>query len=184
MGAGHFLRHRQLRGAALLDLFSRPAPGDEPLLLRGFGTSEADDGIEFSFDLCFKQQRDDHHRHRAPFSAPGQKLLPPEMGDAGMGDGFKFCARGWVGKNNLGQPLAAQLPGSIAQPSTERLTDFFERRLTWLHHLPGEVIGINDRKATRLQKPRRRGFAHADAAGQAKGSHAKRSRSPGRGTAA
>ena len=92
IGAGDLLVNGHLGGDALLDLFRRPAPGQQTFALGGGGASGANDLVEMRFGARFKQQWNDDDGERAVFATPGFDLSEPVFADSGMEDGFKFFA--------------------------------------------------------------------------------------------
>src|SRR5881397_2547416 len=73
MGEGNFLIGRPLRGDTLVDLFSRPTAGGKALALRGGGTGNADDDVEFGFCAGLEEERNDD----SAFGGRCRRDVPP-----------------------------------------------------------------------------------------------------------
>ncbi len=172
MGAGDFLIHGPLRRASLRNLFRRPSPGGQSLLLGGRRTSHADDFLEMSFRLRLKQERDDDHGQRAIFLPPQFHPGQPSGADARMQNSFKFFPGGRISKNTAAEFGAVQFTGGSENAGPEFLPDFGQGGLAGLDQLARQFIRINDAHAPRQKETGGGGFAHPHAAGQTAKFHA------------
>ncbi len=119
----------------------------------------------------FKEQGDDDGAAGAAGFAPGVRFGLPDRPDAGMEDGFQIGAGGGKGEDLPGQLLPVQTPVRKENRGAESFPDFRQGGLPRLNDLAGDVVGINDRHAVLPEQLAGGGFAHGDAAGDAKKFH-------------
>ena len=166
IGAGNFLFNRPLRGQALLDLIWRPTAREQSFALGGGGTGDANDFVEMGFGPGFEQQWNHNDGERAVFLAPDFNLGEPAFADARMEDGFKFFARGGIGKNDFRQFIATKPAVRGDDFFAEFSLNFGEGGLAGLNELPREFVGVHHLRAAGAEESGSGGFAHAHAAGQ------------------
>jgi hypothetical protein len=89
----------------------------------------------------------------------------PKLLNSGMKNGFKPEAGDGFGKDTFGQFFSTQASVSPDDVFAKNLPNFLKSRLTWLDHLPRQLVGINDRDTSSLEQRAGSGFAHSYATG-------------------
>src|SRR5437762_9532319 len=102
------------------------------------------------------------------FIAPEGDLTLPERADAWMQDGFELSAGGGISEGQAGHFIAAETSIGGENLGAKGLSDLGKGGLARFNELAGEKIGINDRDTAVTQELISGGFAHSDAAGEAK----------------
>lgn len=119
----------------------------------------------------FKEQGNDDGAAGAAGFAPGVRFRIPGRPDARMEDGFQAGAGGGKCEDLPGQFLAVQMSVWKQNSGAEAFANFGQGGLPRLNGLAGKVVGVNDRHAVLQEETAGGGFAHADAAGDAKNDH-------------
>jgi len=166
MGAGHFLIHGHLRGQALPDVVGRPGAGQQPLVLGGGRTGEAEDFVEAGFGLGLEEERNDDDADGTIFLPPDFGLGEPPGADARVEDGFQFLAGGGICENKTGQGAAIQGASGSHDFGAELGLNFGQGGLAGQDELMGDFVGIDDARAEGQKKTGGGGFTHSHAAGQ------------------
>src|SRR5258706_293644 len=105
-------------------------------MLRGAGTSRANNGIETGLRPGLEEQGDDHNAHRLSGPAPGFRLRHPALADARVSDGLQLAALGVVGKNEGGD-VAGSWNRSAAEGGATRRS---ATSSTTLHRYAGPAM--------------------------------------------
>ena len=100
----------------------------------------------------------------------GEPLLLP--GDPRMDDAFQSSQFPAVAEDNCGEGLTIDRAVRIEDSSAEHVDDVAPGRLPRLHHVPSELIGIDDDGTATLEHPGDGAFPGGNASGQAHKDHA------------
>ncbi len=82
-----------------------------------------------------------------------------------MKNRLELFAGPWIGEHSLPNEIAPEPPFLVENFRTENPRNLGQGRLPGLDNSPREIIGIDDRNASRLKQPRANRFPHADPAG-------------------
>ena len=129
-------------------------------------TSTVTSNRVFRADL--EKQGDDHDDEGGGTGKlPEEGKLPVDLGkDRGMGDGFQPAARGGIGENTPCQRGAVQLAVREEHVRAEHLPNTLPGRLAHGHHLPGDLVRIDDRNAELSEVVSRKRFPAGDSPGE------------------
>lgn len=96
----------------------------------------------------------------------GDRLGPTSLlaGDAWVNDPFEPAEFGSVTKDDRPEFVAIYRAIRAQDAFPERLHDGSPRRLPWLHHVAGELVGIDDDRAESFERFRNGGFPRRDSA--------------------
>jgi len=167
IGPGDLLFDGPLRPVTLLDLFGRPAAGQQALPLTGRRAGDTDRGVQLGLGLGLEQERNHYDSERMSFRAPSLDLGAPERPDPGMQYGLELPAGGGVGEHDPRQFVSAQAAIRADYFGAEGGHYLGQRRLARFDDLAGQVIGIHHAESTVAEQQGSGGLTHARAAGKA-----------------
>ncbi len=167
----HLLFDRELGAEALLDLRRGPAARLQSLTLRGRRAGDAHRGIEPPGGLGFEEERDDDDGHGFTLLAPNVDLAAPDGMDRRVQNLLQAKPGPSVSEYEVGELVPFEPARSIQKRAAKLGCYLFQRRLARLDDLPGHEIGVDQGDATSLEHVRGGGLPHADATGEAQGSH-------------